>query len=372
MTASSSSKLSDFKTHQGMSCVDMKIFLTGLVIFLLLSPTIETLGQTETLLSTLTPSSATGQKSFEQKSSEQQSFESPSAFESAAEKDDPVQDFISFNKLDGPRAQLRTSVTTYRNPDTDQLLSLVGVIHIGDPGYFRRIQQELDAHDLVLYELVGGPAPGSPEDKGDDPDLEEDEAPSGLGFIGAMQKGMTDMLALSHQMNCIDYTRQNLRHADLNMKEFSKGLSELGFINIDLTTVLQGLGSSTFDGLAIQAAMATKDDQRTNRVRWAMGKTMVQSVGQMAFLGVDDIENPQDLILGMRNDQAWKIFENSLSEGWRRTAIFYGAAHMPDLRRRVLEAGWIPENQVWLPAWEIPVPTEETPKEPEPAPSVRL
>ena len=79
-------------------------------------------------------------------------------------KADVIQDFIRFLRMSGPNAELQTSVTTYRNPQTDQLVSLVGVVHIGDPGYFRRIQQELDSYDLVLYELVGGPAPGSPED----------------------------------------------------------------------------------------------------------------------------------------------------------------------------------------------------------------
>ena len=77
------------------------------------------------------------------------------ALSSAVQQADAIQDFIRFERMSGPKAELQTSVTTYRHPDTDQLVSLVGVVHIGDPGYFRRIQQELDAHDLVLYELVG-------------------------------------------------------------------------------------------------------------------------------------------------------------------------------------------------------------------------
>ena len=43
-----------------------------------------------------------------------------------------------------------------------------------------------------------------------------------------MQSGMTEMLGLSHQMNGIDYTRKNLRHADLDFEGFSKGLAERG------------------------------------------------------------------------------------------------------------------------------------------------
>lgn len=285
---------------------------------------------------------------------------------------DPIADFIRFEKFSGPRAQLQTSVTTYRHPQTDQLVSLVGVIHIGDPGYFRRIQQELDAHDLVLYELVGGPAPGSPEDRGQ-PDSEDGgEMNPMLGMIGIMQSGMTEMLGLSHQMDGINYTRRNLRHADLDLLGFSKGLAERGFFNLDALALLQGMGSSTFDTLSIQAALASRDDQTVNRLRWVMGKTMAQSVGEMGILGVEDIEKPEDLILGLRNDQAWKIFESSLKENWRRTAIFYGAAHMPDLRRRLLEAGWIPENSFWIGAWKIPVPAEDSKSKNESATEARL
>ena len=292
-------------------------------------------------------------------------------------KTDAIQDFIRFLRMSGPNAELQTSVTTYRNPQTDQLVSLVGVVHIGDPGYFRRIQQELDSYDLVLYELVGGPAPGSPEDDGSLPAKEEGGTDPMLGMIGMMQSGMTEMLGLSHQMNGIDYTRRNLRHADLDFEGFSKGLAERGLFNLDPLLILQGMGSSTFDSLAIQASLASRDDQTTNRLRWTMGKTMAQSVGEMAFLGVEDIERPEDLILGLRNDRAWEIFENSLSENWRRTAIFYGAAHMPDLRRRLLESGWIPEDIYWLGAWKIPAPAEEpstegSTTETESAPAVRL
>jgi hypothetical protein len=291
---------------------------------------------------------------------------------SAVQQADAIQDFIRFERMSGPKAELQTSVTTYRHPDTDQLVSLVGVVHIGDPGYFRRIQQELDAHDLVLYELVGGPAPGSPEDDGRLSAESDGDTDPMLGMIGMMQSGMTEMLGLSHQMNGINYTRRNLRHADLDFEGFSAGLAERGLFNLDPLLILQGMGSSTFDGLAIQAALASRDDQTTNRLRWAMGKTMAQSVGEMAFLGVEDIEKPEDLILGLRNDRAWEIFENSLKENWRRTAIFYGAAHMPDLRRRLLETGWIPEDIFWLGAWKIPVPAEDSPTEPESAVEVRL
>jgi hypothetical protein len=272
---------------------------------------------------------------------------------------DPVEDFLQFFRSGSSSAQLRTSVTRYRNPQTGQLVSLVGAVHIGESSYFQRIQQELDQHDLVLYEMVGGPAPGSPELLSAEDD---DESPpsssrknSSLGFISTLQQGMQDLLQLEHQMSQIDYTRGNLRHADLTSRAFDTALKIHGLFHINPEALFTGLAPAMLDGIGLQAALSSQDDQTVNRVRWVMAKTLAHSVGQMALLGVKDIEKPEDLILGIRNDHLWQVFLDSLPEGWRRIAIFYGAAHLPDIRRRLLEQGWVEEESLWIPAWMIPV-----------------
>lgn len=272
---------------------------------------------------------------------------------------DPIEDFLQFFRSGSSSAQLQTSVTRYRNPQTGQLVSLVGAVHIGESNYFQRIQRELDQHDLVLYEMVGGPAPGSPEFIAAEGDDESPPASSrknsSLGFISTLQQGMQDMLQLEHQMSQIDYTRGNLRHADLTSRAFDTALKINGLFHIDPDALFTGLAPAMLDGIGLQAALSSQDDQTVNRVRWVMAKTLAHSVGQMALLGVKDIEKPQDLILGIRNDHLWQVFCDSLPEGWRRIAIFYGAAHLPDIRRRLLEQGWVEEESLWIPAWKIPV-----------------
>ena len=269
-------------------------------------------------------------------------------------------DFISFRRTGPSSAVMQTSVTRFRHPQTDQVVSLVGAVHIGEKSYYRAIQAELDRHDLVLYELVGGPAPGSVEalEQG----LQEgDDFSSKLGerqifrFIRVIQQELQQLLQLQQQMDGIDYTRNNFRHADLTAEEFAAALAEMGLFNIDPAALLSGIGPAMLDGIGLQAALTSQDANTVNRVRWILGQMMAKSTSQLAIFGVADIEKPQDLILGIRNDVAWKILGSSLEEGWRRTAIFYGAAHLPDLRRRLLEEGWIFEAIEWIPAWKIPV-----------------
>ena len=272
----------------------------------------------------------------------------------AARAGDPVEDFLSFRRTGSASAQLETSVTRFRHPQSQQLVSLVAAVHIGEAGYYQQIQEQLDRHDLVLYEMVGGPAPGSPEAPGERQQQDGDDEGNRLQFISTLQKGMQELLQLEHQMEQIDYTRGNLRHADLTSPAFRLALEVHGLFDIDPNALMKGFAPAMLDGFGLQAALSTQDDHTVNRVRWVMAQMLSKSVHQMAMLGVGDIEKPEDLILGIRNDQLWKVLQRSVPERWRRIAIFYGAAHLPDIRRRLLEQGWVQVEALWIPAWKIP------------------
>ncbi len=258
-----------------------------------------------------------------------------------------IGEFLRFERHAPAKAQLQTSVRHYRHPSSGQVVSLVGAVHIADREYFRAIQEELDSHDLVLFEMVGDP--------GSRPDPEIQQR---LSTISQLQMMMEELLEFTHQMKAIDYTRKNLRHADLTGREFSRALEKKGLFNFSARALLRGIGPAFLQGLAMQAAMRGNDDQSVNRLRWQMAKTMTQLDSQMGLMGVEDLENPDDLIIGIRNDHAWEVLQEALPEGHRRIAIFYGAAHLPDLQRRLFEAGWLLEETRWLGAWQIPKPEE--------------
>ena len=272
----------------------------------------------------------------------------------AARAGEPVEDFLIFRRTGSASAQLETSVTRFRHPESQQLVSLVAAVHIGEVGYFQRIQEQLDRHDLVLYEMVGGPAPGSPDAPVEAQEHDEVDEINRLEFISTLQRGMQEMLQVEHQMEQIDYTRGNLRHADLTSRAFRLALQVHGLFDIDPNALLKGFAPAMLDGFRLQAALSTDDDQTVNRVRWTMAQMLARSANQMAILGIKDIEKPEDLILGIRNDHLWKVFQRSVPERWRRIAIYYGAAHLPDIRRRLLEKGWVQVEAIWIPAWKIP------------------
>src|SRR5438874_247199 len=43
------------------------------------------------------------------------------------------------------------------------VVDLVGVVHVGDRDYYRKLNKQLDAYDVVLYELVAEPGTRIPK-----------------------------------------------------------------------------------------------------------------------------------------------------------------------------------------------------------------
>jgi hypothetical protein len=45
--------------------------------------------------------------------------------------------------------------------------------------------------------------------------------------------------------------------------------------------------------------------------------------------------------------------QKQIAAGKKRIAIFYGAAHFPDMEQRLLKQGWKLQKTDWLKAWDI-------------------
>ena len=55
-----------------------------------------------------------------------------------------------------------------------------------------------------------------------------------------------------------------------------------------------------------------------------------------------------------RNKAALRVFQKQLTAGRRNMAIFYGAAHLPDFEKRLVEDfGMRPVQTKWVTAWDL-------------------
>ena len=115
---------------------------------------------------------------------------------------------------------MQTAVVKFKKPGEEDGVSvdLIGAVHIGDKSYYDALNEIFAKYDVVLYELV---APtGTRVPKG--------QKANNKHVAGAMQNGMKDMLNLEHQLELIDYTPENMVHADMSPDEFNKSMADRG------------------------------------------------------------------------------------------------------------------------------------------------
>ena len=59
------------------------------------------------------------------------------------------------------------------------------------------------------------------------------------------------------------------------------------------------------------------------------------------------------LLIQDRNAAAMVVLKEQIKIGRRRLGVFYGAAHLPDFHRRMLELGFQPKTTTWSAAWDL-------------------
>lgn len=241
--------------------------------------------------------------------------------------------------------KLETAVVTYRN-DAGVRVHLVAAVHIADKGYYERLNKTFTRYDALLYELIkprgaNPPAPGSRPTSG----------------IGLLQRGMKDAMKLDFQLDDIDYTKHNFVHADLDAEEFTsmesqRGESILGVMIQQSFHEMerQAQGKSKAHPITIfhlLAALKAPDSARQFKLLMAEQFDTIED----QFAGVG---GPQgNVIITERNKRCIQRLQESIAKGNKNIGIFYGAAHMPDMSKRVEELGFKQVNTKWLLSWDM-------------------
>ncbi len=253
---------------------------------------------------------------------------------------------------DGEPTALETAVVRYRPAvgKADLTVDLVGVVHIGESSYYRKLNKLLGQYDAVLYELVA--PPGTVIPKGG----RQDDNP--LAWI---QKIATVILDLESQTEKIDYAAKHFVHADMSPEQMAEAMRKRG--DDGLTLALGILA----DVMRQQNLMEKKRQDTTDESLpdfstllsdpTAPSKLKRMLAGQLAAL--DDPAGGlgrtlQTLLITDRNQAALKVLDKEMAKGKKNIAIFYGAGHMPDFDQRLRTAyGLVPVQTTWLHAWDL-------------------
>ena len=84
-----------------------------------------------------------------------------------------------------------------------------------------------------------------------------------------------------------------------------------------------------------------------NMLKREIVKTMASADQQMGSMGGESV------IIGDRNAKCLKVLDRQIKAGDQKIGIFYGAAHFPDMEKRLLKAGYQKINHRWITAWDV-------------------
>jgi hypothetical protein len=228
-----------------------------------------------------------------------------------------------------------------------QYVDLVGAVHIGDRSYYRELNNRFRKYDAVLYELVAPEGTAVPRGRGT----------SNSHPLGALQNGMKSMLEVEHQLEQIDYTEDNMVHADLSPAEFfqsmdkkNEGFAQMYFRMLGASMAQQSQQTAKGENpeMDLMAALFSKD--RPRQLKIAMAKQF-ESMEQL----LTSLSGPDgSTLITERNKRALDVLEEQLDEGVDRIAIFYGAGHLSEMQDQLAERfDMKPVSVEWLEAWDL-------------------
>lgn len=260
--------------------------------------------------------------------------------------------FMRFVDNGATGSRLETADVAYQNSN-GTTVHLIAAVHIGEASYYEALNREFASYDAVLYEMVkpkdvGVPTPG---ERSDNP-------------ISQVQRFMTDALNLTFQLDGIDYSAPNFVHADLDKETFERLQEERGetFQELLLKQVMKAMTQPAPDQADNTEAdpnaqlhdlvkVLTRPDSE-RQIKLFVAKQLDQIEMSAAGLGGGA---DGSVIVTERDKKAMQVLSDTLAKGKKNIAIFYGAAHMPDMSDRLKKLGFKPTSTDWHMAWDLTI-----------------
>lgn len=260
------------------------------------------------------------------------------------------------NDAHGRPTALQLAIVRYASQDERFTVDLVSAIHVGDAAYYRDLNERFRTYDALLYEMIlpgeagEGAEPGGPAGSGG--------GTRGLGLISLMQTGLKDMLDLTYQLDEIAYDSANFVHADMTSDMFRKSMEarDESLYVYFWRAFFAAMDDYARDPLGLrdlQVVSGALTSGRGNALKIALAHDLVSTSFSPDVFGS---ENGSALIEA-RNEHAIEVLKEQIGAGNRQLGIFYGAAHMPDFERRLVnELGLEKTTVEWVDAWRFSQP----------------
>ncbi|HYC79313.1 MAG TPA: hypothetical protein VEI02_16970 [Planctomycetota bacterium] len=249
----------------------------------------------------------------------------------------PADDESAYVRIVGRGAarRLETGYASFFDADGREVI-LVGAVHVADADYYAELNGLLGACGFVLYEGVSG-APT------------ED-----MTTIARLQLSLGRLLDLTFQKDGVVYGRPHFVHADLDARTIEAKLAERGETLLPGGDALRAFGP--FLSRLLEAAADAAERARRSGTPGAFDMVKPRVAEALTDPRTRDARSRawDDVVIGARNERAAEVLDVALAEGARSVAIFYGAAHLADLERRLATRGFSKRGPMrWLTAWRL-------------------
>jgi len=249
-----------------------------------------------------------------------------------------------FLRVDEDESAIRLQTAVTRFEKNGVKIDLIGAIHIADQAYYTGLNKRFESYEKLLFEMIGGERIKVPQPVEADPDQKQ------LLALRQLYQMATRTLALTGQVDVIDYTAKNFVHADLTTAEFEKlqaerGESLLGFAAAAGQAEPQPVHQPNPAKVLLALAMGN-----SNLLKREIVHTLGAGDDQIAAYAGESV------IITDRNLRCLEVLDREIATGRKTIGIFYGAAHFPDMAERLIEKGFRQTGQEWLTAWDLPKP----------------
>jgi len=252
------------------------------------------------------------------------------------------------NDQDGEPLSMQLAIVQYGSSDSNTTVDLISAVHIADKAYYQELNQRFQQYDALLFELVT-------PDSGSLPGNSSSNSEPGFNLISMFQGWMKTGLGLSFQLEEVDYSLENMVHADMTASEFSASMEARGeslftmFVKMWRAGMQQSLqrpaSSSDFD--FFRAFFSSNREQ-------ALKQVVAKDFLEMELLESVLSKGDGSTLLTERNKKALQVLRDEIANGQQKIGIFYGAAHMRDMSKRLAsDFGLTAQSITWLDAWDL-------------------
>jgi hypothetical protein len=245
---------------------------------------------------------------------------------------------------------------------------LAAVMHVGDPSYYKKLQQFLEKQSVVLYEGIN---PDAHPHHVHEADLQLTNAPMAKDTNGnsSMQTVLAHSLGLVFQLDAIDYDRTNFLNSDLSIEQIQTIMAggrplvdadTKGAQSSPFNVLLQIMDGSSFIGSIFQAGLKFIGD---NPQLQAVAKlTLIESIGRLEG-NLSDVQglppewkNLLKVLIEARNQNLIKDLKEEMAKlpADGSVAVFYGAGHMDNMQKNITAAlHYRPAGDIWMTAFSV-------------------